>query len=186
MASRSLPATPRGNILVNGGDPGDLTRFDTSGEEGGAVVIRGGHLSLVRVESTTEARTANHTGGGIVVGATDAATLDNVILNTRTSSFPGNISGGAGRVTLTAPSMTASNLTIDTSAETMALRGMWPSMSGVSRHQLYKYLALFMVIALVLPVATCPSMRLETSHFKVAASAPRHSAYGMQGRLRYG
>jgi filamentous hemagglutinin family protein len=110
------PRTPRGNILVNGGDPGDLTQFDASGEEGGAVVIRGGRVSLVRVEATTEATTANHTGAGIVVEATKSATLDAVILRTNTSSFPGNTTGGAGPVSLTAPSMTASNLTIDTSA----------------------------------------------------------------------
>jgi large exoprotein involved in heme utilization and adhesion len=110
--------TPMGNIVVSGGNqPSDLARFDASGDEGGAVVIRGGQLSLARTNITTDARTANHTGAGIVVEATDSAILDGVILNTRTSSFPNpDTLGGAGPFSLTAPSVTASNVTIDTSA----------------------------------------------------------------------
>jgi large exoprotein involved in heme utilization and adhesion len=110
--------TPMGKIVVSGGNqPSDLARFDASGDEGGAVVIRGGQLSLARTEITTDARTTNHTGAGIVVEATDSAILDGVIFATHTSGFPNpDTVGGAGPVSLTAPSVTASNVTIDTSA----------------------------------------------------------------------
>ena len=109
--------TPMGNILVSGTQPANLVRLDASGDEGGAVFIRGGQVSLARTEITTEARTANHTGAGIVVEATDSATLNDVIWRTGTSGFPNpNTVGGAGPVSLTAPSVTASTLTVDTSA----------------------------------------------------------------------
>ena len=107
-----------GNIVVSGGNqPSDLARFDASGDEGGAVVIRGGQLSLARTNITTDARTANHTGAGIVVEATDSAILDDVLWDTHTFGFPNpDTVGGAGPVSLTATSVTASNVIITTTA----------------------------------------------------------------------
>lgn len=107
--------THRGHIVIKGGtQPDDVARIDTSGLEGGAVVIRGGKLSLARVEVTTEAAEANHTGGAIVIEATKSANLKDVVMRT-SEPFPSPpINFGRGPVSLTAPSLSASNLTIDT------------------------------------------------------------------------
>ena len=109
--------TPMGNIVVSGTSLRDHALFDASGNEGGTVVIRGGQVLLARSDITTQARTANHTAGGIVVEARDSATLNDVIWFTSTSGFPNpNTVGGAGPVSVTAPSVTASNVFIDTIA----------------------------------------------------------------------
>lgn len=106
----------RGHIEIKGGSqPDDVARLDTSGERGGAVVIRGGQLSLMRAEITTGAKGANQTGGDIVIDATHLTTLKDV--NLRTGLNPSDqIAGGGGAVSLTAPSVQGSNLTIDASA----------------------------------------------------------------------
>jgi filamentous hemagglutinin family protein len=110
--------TSRGHIEITGGtQPDHVARLDTSGDGGGAVVIRGGKLSLARAEVLTEATADNHRGGDIVIEGTKSARLDNAALRTGRSDVhgdaPTNVGGGA--VSLTAPSVRASNLTIDTS-----------------------------------------------------------------------
>lgn len=117
--------THRGHIVIKGGtQPDDVARIDTSGLEGGAVVIRGGKLSLARVEVTTEATEADQTGGAIVIEATKSATLDRTALRTGEQLFPNiPINLGGGSVLLTAPSVRASNLTIDTTGFDGGLAG---------------------------------------------------------------
>jgi filamentous hemagglutinin family protein len=118
--------TSRGQIMIKGGtQPDDVARIDTSGDEGGAVVIRGGKLSLARAEVLTEATADNHRGGDIVIEGAKSARVDNAALRTGRSDVHGdaatNVGGGA--VTLSAPSVRASNLTIDTSGNFGGLAG---------------------------------------------------------------
>ncbi|HWV47530.1 MAG TPA: filamentous hemagglutinin N-terminal domain-containing protein, partial [Nitrospira sp.] len=113
--------TPRGQIVIKERFPREnhapVAGLDTSGDEGGAVVIRGGRLSLTGAEVIADARVANHTGRGIVIEATDSATMDNVSLRTSAFGVPNpNTGGGAGPISVTAPSMTASNSSISTSS----------------------------------------------------------------------
>lgn len=69
----------------------------------------------MRAEITTGAKGANQTGGDIVIDATHLTTLKDV--NLRTGLNPSDqIAGGGGAVSLTAPSVQGSNLTIDASA----------------------------------------------------------------------
>lgn len=106
--------TPRGHIEIQGTQPDNVARLDTSGNGGGAVIIRAGQLLLARTEVTTGAKGADQTGGSIVLEATKSATLDSVVLRSGFSEAPTNLNGGP--VSLTAHSVRASNLTIDTSA----------------------------------------------------------------------
>lgn len=117
--------TPRGQIMIKGGnEPENVARLDTSGAEGGAVVLRGGRLSLARAEITTEAKAANQTGGAIVIEATKSSTLDNVGLRTGPTGFSDErITVAGGSVSLTAPSVRASNVAIDTTGDWGGLAG---------------------------------------------------------------
>lgn len=117
--------TPRGQIMIKGGtEPANVARLDTSGDAGGAVVLRGGKLSLARVEITTKAKAPNQTGGTIVIEATKSATVDSVLLRTGSGWIEtSRIRLGGGPVSLTAPSVRASNLTIDTSGHFDGLSG---------------------------------------------------------------
>lgn len=110
--------TPRGQIMIKGGtEPENVARLDTSGAQGGAVILRGGKLSLARAEVTTQATEANQTGGAVVVEATKSAKMKDVILRTGTDPIFGSPSrAGGGPVLLSSPSVRASNLTIETSA----------------------------------------------------------------------
>lgn len=117
--------TARGHIEIKGGSqPEDVVRLDTSGDKGGAVVLRGGRLSLTQVEVTTEAKAADQTGGDIVIEATKSATLDSVGLHTGPTVFSDErITVEGGSVSLTAPSVRASHVTIDTSGDWGGLAG---------------------------------------------------------------
>lgn len=110
--------THGGHIMIKGGTQTvDVARLDTSGAEGGAVVIRGGRLSLTRTEVTTGAKETNHTGGDIMIEGMSSARFDSVDLSTGILSPPPGVSSGSGgAVSLTAPSVRASNLAVDTSA----------------------------------------------------------------------
>jgi filamentous hemagglutinin family protein len=118
--------THRGHIEITGGSqPDEVARLNTSGDQGGAVVIRGGKLSLVRAEVTTEAQADNHTGGAIILEATKSTTFDTVGLRTGGSNLDLSDprTGVGGAVSLTAPTVRASHLTIDTSAHHSSLAG---------------------------------------------------------------
>ncbi|MDH4252351.1 MAG: filamentous hemagglutinin N-terminal domain-containing protein, partial [Nitrospira sp.] len=119
--------TSRGQIVIKGGtEPENVARLDTSGAVGGAIVLRGGKLSLVRAEFTTQAKVDNQTGGAIVVEATKSATFDTVGLRTGESNLDlsdPRASLNGGTVSLTAPTVRAANLTIDTS-------GNWDGLAG--------------------------------------------------------
>ncbi|TKB62738.1 MAG: filamentous hemagglutinin N-terminal domain-containing protein [Nitrospira sp.] len=119
--------TSRGQIVIKGGtEPENVARLDTSGAAGGAIVLRGGKLSLVRAEFTTQAKVDNQTGGTIVVEATKSATFDTVGLRTGESNLDlsdPRASLNGGTVSLTAPTVRAANLTIDTS-------GNWDGLAG--------------------------------------------------------
>ncbi|GKS63707.1 hypothetical protein YTPLAS72_10110 [Nitrospira sp.] len=116
---------PRGQIMIKGGtEPENVVRLDTSSAQGGAVVIRGGRLSLARAGITTEAKAANQTGGAIVIEATKSATVDNTGLHTGpTVESDARITVEGGSVSLTSPSVRASNVTIDTT-------GNWGGLAG--------------------------------------------------------
>ncbi|NGZ01567.1 MAG: hypothetical protein CV090_00765 [Nitrospira sp. WS238] len=106
-------STSRGYIEIKGGIPWEnRARLDTSDDAGGAVVIRGGKLSLVRTEITTGG--ASHTGGPIVIEATKSATLDSVDMRTGPFPFSGSSTVGGGAVSLTAPWLRAFDVDIQT------------------------------------------------------------------------
>jgi len=110
--------TRRGHIEIKGGtQPEDIARLDTSGAEGGAVVIRGGKLSLTRAEVITDAQAANQRGGAIVIEATKSAIFDNVTLRTGPVPLSDSHTIEGGPVLLNAPTVRALNLAIDTSGD---------------------------------------------------------------------
>lgn len=110
--------TRRGHIEIKGGtQPEDVARLDTSGAEGGAVVIRGGKLSLTRAEVITDAQAANKRGGAIVIEATKSAIFDNVTLRTGPVPLSDSHTIEGGPVLLNAPTVRALNLAIDTSGD---------------------------------------------------------------------
>ncbi|MDR4470547.1 MAG: filamentous hemagglutinin N-terminal domain-containing protein [Nitrospira sp.] len=85
----------RGHIAITGGSqPDDVARIDTSGDGGGAVVIRGGKLSLTRAEVLTGAKADNQRGGDIVIEAGKSVTLDKGSLTTEVIHHAQNAQSG--------------------------------------------------------------------------------------------
>ena len=87
--------TARGNIEIKGGtQPDDVATLDTSGDGGGAVVIRGGKLSLTRAEVLTGTKADSQRGGDIVIEAGKSVTLDKGSLTTEAIHSAQNAQSG--------------------------------------------------------------------------------------------